>query len=69
MYGYFFIGLIYIMFKPKILTDFTNLFSPNNFAKNDKVILDYFLKQTVSMSEVHVCGIKLDHPLQFSRIK
>ena len=33
MCGYFCIGLIDFMFKGKILTDFTNLFSPNNFRK------------------------------------
>ena len=29
------------MFKGKSLTDFPNLFSPNNFKNNDKVILRY----------------------------
>ena len=27
----------------KSLTDYTNLFSPNNFKKNDSIILNYFL--------------------------
>ena len=31
--GYFCIGFIYFMLKDKGLTDFTNLFSPNNFKK------------------------------------
>ena len=35
MCGYFCI----IDFMGKILTDFTNLFSPNNFENNDKMIL------------------------------
>ena len=44
MCGYFCIGFINYMFKGKILTDFTNLFSPNNFKKNDDIILiNYFL--------------------------
>ena len=30
-------------FERKTLTDFTNLFSPNNLKNNDKVILNYFL--------------------------
>ena len=29
------------MLKGKSLTDFTNLFSPNNFLKNDDIILNY----------------------------
>ena len=30
------------MFKGKILTEYINLFSPNNFKKNDNIILSYF---------------------------
>ena len=41
--GYFCIEFIDFMLKGKNLTDFTNLFSPNNFKKNDDVILSYFL--------------------------
>ena len=41
MCGYFCIG--FIMFKGNSLTDnLTNLFSPNNFKKNDDIILKYF---------------------------
>ena len=29
----------------KSLTDYTNLFSPSNFKKNDDVILNYFLNK------------------------
>ena len=43
MCGYFCIGFINHMFKGKSLTDFTNLFSLNNFKKNDNIILNYFL--------------------------
>ena len=38
MCGYFCIGFIDFMLKDKSLTDFTNLFSPNNFLKNDDVV-------------------------------
>ena len=41
--GYFCIGFINFMFKGNSLTDFTNLFSPNDFRKNDNIILNYFL--------------------------
>ena len=41
--GYFAIGFIDYMFMGKSLTDYTNLFSPVNFKKNDDIILNYFL--------------------------
>ena len=45
MRGYFCIGFIDYMFMGKSLTDYTNLFSPNNFKKNDDIILNYFLNK------------------------
>ena len=41
--GYFCIGFIDFMLAGKTLTDFTNLFSPNNLKKNDDIILNYFM--------------------------
>ena len=43
MCGYFCIGFIDFMLKGNNLTDFTNLFSPNDFKRNDDKILNYFL--------------------------
>ena len=43
MCGYFCIGFIYYIFMGKSLTDYTNLFSPNNFKNNDDITLNYFL--------------------------
>ena len=43
MCGYFCIGSIDFMLAGKILTEYTNLFSPNNFKKNDDIILNYFM--------------------------
>ena len=43
MCGYFCTGFIDFMLAGKTLTDFTNLFSPNNFNKNDDIILNYFV--------------------------
>ena len=40
--GYFCIGFIDFMLKRKSLLQYTNLFSPNDYEKNDKVILKYF---------------------------
>ena len=42
MCGYSCIGFINFMFNGKSLTDATNLFSPNDFNKNDYIILKYF---------------------------
>ena len=36
-------GFIDFMLAGKILTEYTNLFSPNNFKKNDDIILNYFM--------------------------
>ena len=42
MCGLFCIGLIDFMLAEKILTEFTNISSPNNLKKNDNIILNYF---------------------------
>ena len=42
MCGYFCIGFIDFMLKGKSLLEYTNLFSPNEYKKNDKVILKHF---------------------------
>ena len=41
MYGYFSIGFI-DMLKGKSLLDYANLFFPNEYETNDKIILKYF---------------------------
>ena len=38
------IGIIDFMFRGTNLADFTNLFSPHKFKKNDEVIFNYFMK-------------------------
>ena len=42
MCGYFCIEVINYMIKGKTLLDYTNLFSPNDFKKNDQVIKRIF---------------------------
>ena len=42
MCGYFCIGFIDFMLADKKLTDYTNMFSPYDFDKNDPIILSYF---------------------------
>ena len=43
MCGYFCIGFINFLFNGSSLSDFTYLFSSNNFKENDDIIVNYFL--------------------------
>ena len=43
MCGYFGIDFISFMLTKKTLTEYTNLFLPNNFKKNDDIIFNYFM--------------------------
>ena len=45
--GYFCIKFIDYMFDDKTLIDFTNLFSPHDFKKNDKIIKDIIINQKI----------------------
>ena len=40
--GYFCTGFIDFILKGESLLDYTNFFSPNDYEKNDKTILEYF---------------------------
>ena len=42
MCGYLCIGFIDFMLKGKSLLEYTNLISPNDYERNDKIILKYF---------------------------
>ena len=42
MCGYFDIGFIDFMLKGNSLSDYTHLFSPNDYERNDKIVLKYF---------------------------
>ena len=42
MSGYFCIGFIDFMLRGKTLFEYTNLYSSNDYKKNDKIILKYF---------------------------
>ena len=41
-FGYFYIGFIDFVLKSKSLLDYANSFPPNDYEKNDKIILKYF---------------------------
>ena len=42
MRGYFCIAFIDFMLKGKNLLDYKNLFSPNEYEKNEKIMRKYF---------------------------
>ena len=42
MCAYFCTGFIDFVLKAKSLQDYTNLFSPNEYEMNDKIVLKYF---------------------------
>ena len=42
MCGYFCIGIIDFMLAGKTLIDYTNMFFPHDFNKNDSIICNYF---------------------------
>ena len=58
MCGYFCIGFIDFMFDGKSLTDYTNLFSLNNFKKSDDIILNYFLNKMVEINSIECNSTK-----------
>ena len=43
MCGYLCLGFADFILEGKTLTGFMNLYSPNNFKKNDGIILNYFI--------------------------
>ena len=42
MYGFYYITFIEYTIIEKTLLDYINLFSPNNYKKNDKIIYKHF---------------------------
>ena len=48
MCGYFYIGLTDFMLAGKTLIEYTSLFSPYVFEKNDHIILSYFKNEWVN---------------------
>ena len=74
MCGYFCIGFIDFMLESKSLTDFTNLFSPNDFKKNDDISLNYFLTslekwlKAIPLKTIHFNAIPLKHLMYIQMI-
>ena len=42
MCGFYYIAFIEFMLAGKTVLDYTNLFYPNDYKKNDKIICKYF---------------------------
>ena len=55
MCGFYGIAFIEYMVTGKTLLDYTNLFPPNNYKKNDKIIYKYFQDKYGSC----ICSISL----------
>ena len=61
MDGYFCIGFIDFMLKGGSLLQYTNLFSPNEYKKNDKVILKYFQKILKKLKCIVILAINIEN--------
>ena len=57
MCGYFCINIIDYMFDDKTLIDYTNLFSPHYFKKNDEIIKDIIINQKISKNYIIIKDI------------
>ena len=65
MCRYFCTGFINFTLAGKTLTELTNLFSPNNFQKNDDIILNYFMRKFVKWNPV----VDPERICEFSNLK
>ena len=51
--GYFCFGFFDFILKGKSLQDYKNLFSPKEYEKNVKIILNYFSKYRTKMKKIY----------------
>ena len=61
MCGYFCIRFIDFMLKGKRLLEYTNLFSPNGYKKNDKMILKYFQQNLNKLKYIVMFAINIEN--------
>ena len=52
MCGFYCIAFIEYMLAVKTLLDYTNLFSPDDYEKNDKIIYNYFKDKLLQKKQV-----------------
>ena len=62
MCGYFWNGFIDFMLKGKSLLKNTNLVFPNDYEKNDKIILKYFQKNLNKLKCIVMFVINIENP-------
>ena len=60
LYCVYTFGFIDFMLKAKSVLDYTNLFSPNGYKKNDKIILKYFQKNLIKLKYVVFFAINIE---------
>ena len=60
MCGYFCIAFINFI-KGKRLLEYTNLLSPNEYKKNDKIILKYFLQNLNKLKCIAMFAINIEN--------
>ena len=61
MCGYYWNEFIDFMLKGKSLLENTNLFSPNDYDKNDKIILKYFQKNLKKLKRTVMFVINIEN--------
>ena len=61
MCGYFWTGFIDFMLTGKSLLEYTNLFSPNEYKKNDKMILKYFQQNLTELKCIIMFAINIEN--------
>ena len=68
MCGYFCIAFVDFMLAGKKLTDYTNLFSPHDFKKNDHIILSYFKNECNSIETIDKTNLTNQTKFQLDEI-
>ena len=61
MYGYLCIGFTDFMLKGKSLFEYSNLFSPNEYKDNNKIILKYFQQNLNNVKRIVMFAINIEN--------
>ena len=61
MCGCICIGFIDFMWKGRSLLEYTNSFSPNEYKKNDKIILTYFQENLNKLKCIIIFAINIEN--------
>ena len=55
-------GFIDFMFKGNSLLEYTNLYSPNKYKKNDKILLKYFQQNLHKLKCIVMFATNVENP-------